>query len=71
MFNLITAKMFTPGRIVFASIFVIAFIILMIYSYKKDAKNNKKYYKNAAIYVATGILSLIVLLFLAKFLIKG
>ncbi|QXP74830.1 hypothetical protein H0I31_03020 [Tenacibaculum sp. AHE15PA] len=63
--------MFTPGRIVFASIFVIAFIILMIYSYKKDAKNNKKYYKNAAIYVAIGILSLIVLLFLAKFLIKG
>lgn len=71
MFSLIAAKMFTPGRIVFASIFVIAFIILMIYSYKKDAKNNKKYYKNAAIYVTIGILSLIVLLFLAKFLIKG
>ncbi len=71
MFNLIAAQMFTPGRIVFASIFVVAFIILMFFSYKKDAKNNKKYYKNAALYVALGILSLIVLLFLAKFLIKG
>ncbi len=71
MFNLIAVKMFTPGRIVFASIFVIAFIILMFYSYKKDAKNNKKYYKNSAIYVTIGILSLIALLFFAKFLIKG
>lgn len=71
MFNLIAAKMFTPGRIVFACIFVIAFIILMFYSYKKDANNNNKHYKNSAIYVAIGILSLIILLFLAKFLIKG
>lgn len=71
MFTLIAAKMFTPGRIVFACLFVIAFIILMIYSYIKDAKNNKKYYKNSAIYVAIGIVSLIALLFLSKYLIKG
>ncbi len=71
MFILIAAKMFTPGRIVFASLFVIAFIILMFYSYKKDAKNNNKHYKNSAIYVAIGIISLIALLFLSKFLIKG
>ncbi|CAM1334800.1 hypothetical protein [Tenacibaculum aestuariivivum] len=71
MFTLIAAKMFTSGRIVFASLFVVAFIILMIYSYKKDAKNNKKHYKNGAIYVAIGIISVIALLFLSKFLIKG
>ena len=71
MFILIAAKMFTPGRIVFASLFVIAFVILMFYSYKKDAKNNNKHYKNGAIYVAIGIMSLIALLFLSKFLIKG
>jgi len=44
--------MFTKGRIVFAIIFIIAFVIFMVISYKKDAKNHKVYYKNAAIKVA-------------------
>ena len=71
MFILIAAKMFTTGRIIFASLFAVAFIVLMIFSYKKDAVNNKKHYKNSAIYVAIGIITTILLLFLAKFLIKG
>lgn len=70
MFILIAAKMFTTGRIIFASLFVIAFIILMFFSYKKDAKNNKKYYQNAAIYVAIGIATVIALLFLSKLLTR-
>ncbi|WP_408024454.1 hypothetical protein [Tenacibaculum sediminilitoris] len=70
MFILIAAKMFTTGRIIFASLFVIAFIILMFFSYKKDAKNNKKHYQNAAIYVAIGIAVVIALLFLSKLLTK-
>ena len=40
--------MFTTGRIIFAIIFIIAFIIFMVISYKKDAKNHEVYYKNAA-----------------------
>jgi len=44
--------MFTTGRIIFAIIFIIAFIIFMVISYKKDAKNHKAYYKNAAKKVA-------------------
>ncbi|WP_234974647.1 hypothetical protein [Tenacibaculum agarivorans] len=67
---IIAAKMFTTGRIIFASFFVIAFTALMIFSYKKDAKNNQKYYQNAALYVAIGIVATIGLLFLAKYLIK-
>ncbi len=70
MFILITAKMFTTGRIVFASLFVLAFIILMYFSYKKDAKNNKKHYQNGALYVAIGIAVVIALLFLSKLLTK-
>ena len=62
--------MFTTGRIIFASIFVISFITLMVFSYKKDAKNNKKHYQNGAFYVAIGIIAVIGLLFLSKFLIK-
>ena len=44
--------MFTTGRIIFAIIFIIAFIIFMVISYKKDAKNHEIYYKNAAKKVA-------------------
>ncbi|WP_408040031.1 hypothetical protein [Tenacibaculum amylolyticum] len=66
---LIALKMFTTGRIIFASIFVVAFVILMIFSYKKDAKNNKKYYQNSALYVAIGLAVTIGLLFLSKLLI--
>ena len=38
---------FTPGRIVFASLFAIAFIIFMVISYRKDKKNLNRYYKGA------------------------
>ena len=44
--------MFTTGRIIFAIIFIIAFVIFMVISYKKDSKNHKVYYKDAAIKVA-------------------
>ena len=44
--------MFTTGRIIFAIIFIIAFIIFMVISYKKDAKNHEVYYRNAAKKVA-------------------
>lgn len=40
--------MFTTGRIIFAALFVVAFVAFMIISYKKDAKNHKTYYKNAS-----------------------
>ncbi|WP_166385780.1 MULTISPECIES: hypothetical protein [unclassified Polaribacter] len=36
---------FTTGRIVFMILFLIAFVALMIYSYKKDIKNHQRYYK--------------------------
>lgn len=43
--------MFSKGQLIFAVFFVIAFIIVMIYSYRKDIKNHKKYYKNTALKV--------------------
>ncbi|MDA9584412.1 hypothetical protein OAV59_01795 [Flavobacteriaceae bacterium] len=44
--------MFTKGRIIFAIIFIIAFVIFMVISYKKDSKNHQVYYKDAAKKVA-------------------
>ena len=38
---------FTPGLIVFTIFFIIAFVSLMIWSYRKDSDNHNRYYKNA------------------------
>lgn len=43
--------MFTNGQLIFAGFFVVAFIILMVFSYRKDIKNHQKYYKNTALKV--------------------
>lgn len=52
--------MFTPGRIAFAIVFAVAFVILMVISYRKDAKNHEAYYKNAAKKVALyGIIAIV------------
>jgi len=32
--------MFSQGQLLFAVIFVIGFVILMVFSYKKDSKNH-------------------------------
>ena len=37
---------FTTGRIIFMIFFIIAFIALMIFAYRKDIKNHERYYKN-------------------------
>ena len=42
------AAYFTSGRILFMIFFIISFLVLAIYSYKKDMKSHKIHYKNAA-----------------------
>lgn len=39
--------MFTQGQIIFGILFAIAFIIVMIFAYRKDLKLHKKYYKGS------------------------
>lgn len=56
--------MFSKGQLIFAALFIIAFTILMIWSYKKDIKIHKKYYKNTfiiliAIFLIIAIFTLI------------
>ena len=39
-------KMFSKGQLIFAACFFVAFVLLMIWSYRKDIKIHKKHYKN-------------------------
>jgi len=43
--------MFSRGQLIFAALFIIAFTILMIWSYRKDIKIHKRHYKNTFIIV--------------------
>lgn len=43
--------MFTTGQLYFAIFFIIAFTIVLVWSYRKDLKLHKLYYKNIFIVV--------------------
>ncbi len=57
--------MFSQGQLLFAIFFVIAFVVLMIFSYRKDIKLHRKYYKGS-LYILLGFIVFIVLLFALK-----
>ncbi|HCE54467.1 MAG: hypothetical protein APF83_04135 [Lutibacter sp. BRH_c52] len=52
--------MFSKGQLIFAAFFLIAFVIAMVWSYKKDIKIHKKYYKNAFLVLISTILIIII-----------
>jgi len=52
---------FTNGQLFFAGFFVVAFVIAMIWSYTKDKKHQKMYYKNIA------VIGLIIIIVIAIF----
>ncbi|MDI5899370.1 hypothetical protein [Flavobacterium yafengii] len=61
--------MFSQGQLVFAGLFLVAFIIAAIYAYRKDIKIHKEFYKgNYKILIGFGIF--IGILFFIKVLFK-
>jgi hypothetical membrane protein len=61
---------FTTGRIIFMIFFILAFIALMVYSYRKDIKNHERYYKGAGVKVLV-YGGLIIVVFVAIRLLAG
>ena len=61
--------MFTTGQWVFAALFLIAFIIVMIFSYRKDIPIHQKFYKGSY-KVLIAFLLFIAMLFMIKILFK-
>jgi hypothetical protein len=61
--------MFTTGQWIFAICFIIAFVIIMIFSYGRDKKLHRKYYKGS-FWILIGFLVFVGLLLMAKWLLK-
>ena len=60
--------MFTPGQTIFAILFVIAFVIIIIFSYKKDKSIHLKQYKGS-LWVLFGFLIFMAILLFIKYLL--
>lgn len=61
--------MFSRGQWIFAGLFLVAFVIIMIYSYRKDLFVHQKFYKGSY-RVLLAFLIFIALLFVIKVFFK-
>ena len=61
--------MFSSGQLIFAIFFVIAFLALMIFSYRKDKLLHRKHYKGS-LWVLVGFLLFSGLLLFLKWYLK-
>ncbi len=61
--------MFTTGQLVFAILFFVAFVFIMIYSYRGDKKLHKKHYKGS-FWVLIGFIAFIIFLLVIKTYMK-
>lgn len=62
--------MFSSGQIIFAIFFIVIFVAIMIYTYRKDLSLHRKYYKGS-LRVLFVFITFIVLIFLLKTFLKG
>lgn len=63
--------MFSTGQIYFAIIFVIVFVTIMFFVYKKDLSLHKLHYKGSSKWVLVGFISFVVILFILKYYLKN
>ncbi|PKA82192.1 hypothetical protein ATE92_0317 [Ulvibacter sp. MAR_2010_11] len=62
--------MFSTSQLIFAICFLIGFVILMIFSYRKDKKLHKKHYKGS-FWVLIGFIVFVLALIAIKSYLKG
>ncbi len=61
--------MISTGQIIFAICFFVAFVILMVFSYRKDRKLHNKQFKGS-LWVLVGFIVFILLLLAVKLLLR-
>ena len=62
--------MFSTGQLIFAGLFFVVFVVIIIFSYRKDLALHRKYYKGT-LYILVGFIVFILLLFVIKTYLKG
>jgi cytochrome bd-type quinol oxidase subunit 1 len=62
--------MFSTGQLIFAALFVLAFSIVLIFSYKKDKELHRKNYKGVK-WVGIVFVLFVIILFGLKYLLKN
>ncbi|HMB65093.1 MAG TPA: hypothetical protein VKN36_18585 [Eudoraea sp.] len=61
--------MFSSGQLLFATLFVLVFIIVIILTYKKDKKLHRRNYKGVQ-WIGLFFVAFIIILFVIKYLLK-
>ncbi|TGD57887.1 hypothetical protein E4635_07705 [Flavobacterium humi] len=61
--------MFSQGQLIFAAVFVVCFIAIIVFSYRKDLKLHKQYYKGS-VWILIAFLLFIAILFAIKSIMK-
>lgn len=62
--------MFSNGQLIFAVIFALAFLVIIVYSYKKDKKLHDNNYKGVK-WVGILFIIFILILFFIKYIIRN
>ncbi|MDC6362670.1 hypothetical protein EZV76_06445 [Flagellimonas alvinocaridis] len=62
--------MFSSGQLIFALLFIIAFVAIISFTYRKDKKLHKKNYKGVK-WVLISFMTFIAILFLIKNFLKN
>lgn len=62
--------MFTTGRLIFAGLFFLAFVGIIIISYKKDKKLHARNYKGAQ-WVLISFIGFVIFLLIIKYLVRN
>lgn len=60
--------MFTNGQLVFGILFAVVFILIMVYTYRKDLKLHRNYYKGS-IWVLIAFIAFILMISAAKLML--
>ncbi len=63
--------MFSTGQLIFAVFFVIAFVSIMVYTYRKDLKLHKIHYNGTSKWVFIAFISFVIILFGLKTFLKN
>ena len=61
--------MFSTGQLVFAALFVIVFVVVLVFMYRQDLALHKKYYKGSY-RILIAFLAFIAILFVIKYFTK-